>query len=64
MHKTYQSNGYTTHVRTWRVWSVEMGRAEVAGRGSFHFLELKRNSELQKCVMILVKVGTGVVSLT
>jgi len=40
MHKTYQSNGYTTHVRTWREWSVEMARAEVSGRGSFHFLEL------------------------
>jgi len=40
-----------------------MVRAEVAGRGSFHFLELQ-NSELQKSVRILVKVGTGVVSLT
>jgi len=64
MHKTYRSNGYTTHVRTWREWSVEMVCAEVAGRGGFHFLELKCNSELQKSVMILVKVGTGVVSLT
>ena len=63
MHKTYRSNGYTTHVRTWREWSVKMVRAEVAGRGSFHFLELQ-NSELQKSVRILVKVGTGVVSLT
>lgn len=64
MRKTYQSNGYTTHVLTWREWSVEVVRAEVAGRGSFHFLELKRTSELQKTVMILVKVGTGVLSLT
>jgi hypothetical protein len=64
MHKTYQSNGYTTHVRTWRECSVEMVCAEVAGHGSFHFLKHKRNSELQKSVMILVKVGTGVVSLT
>jgi hypothetical protein len=39
-----------------------MVRAGVAGRGSFHFLELKRNSELQKSVVSLVKVGTGVVS--
>jgi hypothetical protein len=39
-------------------------RAEVAGRGSFHFLERKRNSELQKSVMSLVKVSTDVASLT
>jgi hypothetical protein len=52
------------HVRTWREWSVEMVRAEVAGRGTFHFLELKCNSELQKSAMFLVKAGTGVVSLT
>jgi hypothetical protein len=40
------------------------GDAEVAGRGNFHFLERKRNSELQKSVMSLVKVGTDVASLT
>jgi hypothetical protein len=50
---------YTTYLRGVR-WSVEIVRAELAGHGNLHFLWLQRNSELQKSVMSLEKVGADV----